>query len=439
MNEELLNQHQREWETFDVMQAMALDDLITGEIEIRKRFGMIDAHLPFQERNKIARDRQAWIDEWGGRGRQAKTLTARQQEQTEDQETEAMLEDMYRQTQADDGLKEEIAHALDEKEAVTSFYEVRDEPVPAATQQRFAKRLLELRDRYDGKEPQQRRTLDDDDLEQEAESMQDLTRQHEIIRMHYQRAEYIPQTSIEQMAKDKQGFQEETETYRLFQKSLLEGRPRYEDAVDNGTAQKSVPGSTESGDETDGLIPNRDAGSAIEDHRPIPEETYETKVSQMVRNVQWQELKTEQDLIALEYHYNIKEAIPPATQRRMDKAFAEFKAKWDNEKPEVRPDGWKTLDEDDLKNEFQSWRNLMVSHNVVEYFYARQNMQVPLSTRDRQLREVDNYQREVDTYKASLSQQPAGEKAQATAEDFKAQLKALRERNHQSGPRPKPG
>lgn len=220
----LSEEHQRQWDTFDVLHAQALDELIQGEIGIRKEYGMVDAHPPFEARNKIQRNRQAWTDEWGARGSQSKMITEWQQEETETQENEQMLEDMFQQKQADDQLKDEIGHALEEKEAVTRYYELRDEPVPSGTQQRFAKRFLELKDRYDGTEPQPRRTLDSHDLQNEAESWQDLVKQHQIIRMHYQRAKYIPDASVEQMANETKGYKQEVEANRPAEKVLAEAQ-----------------------------------------------------------------------------------------------------------------------------------------------------------------------------------------------------------------------
>lgn len=234
MKEELKDKHAREWEVFDVLANMALNDLIQEEFSVYKQYGMLSDHLPQEWRDKLDRKRQAYIKEWGGQGTEAARVNSWQQREIKENDTDMMLEDMFKQHQKDEVLKDEIRSAFEEKYAVTSYYELKDQPVPQATQQRFAKRFLELDDRYNGREYQQRRTLDEDDLIKEAESWNDLIKQHEIIRMHYQRAEYIPQTSVAQMKKNVQEFNEEIETHQLtharneFKEQLKEMHQRQE-------------------------------------------------------------------------------------------------------------------------------------------------------------------------------------------------------------------
>lgn len=215
MKEEIENKHAREWEIFEARSNKALDDLIEEEISIYKQYGMLSDHLPKEWRDTLERKRRAFIGEWGGRGSEVVTLNARQREEIKDQEDGSMLMNMFMQHQADKELKKEIAHALEEKGTVTSYYELKDQPVPHATQQRFAKRFLELGDRYNRRDYQQRRTLDEHDLNNGAECRYDLVKQHEIVRMHYQRAEYIPQTSVAQMQKEMREFDEEIEAHQL--------------------------------------------------------------------------------------------------------------------------------------------------------------------------------------------------------------------------------
>jgi hypothetical protein len=215
MNEELNDKHAREWEAFETRSNKALDDLIEEEISVYKQYGMLSDHLPKEWRDTLERKRRTFIGEWSGRGTEVVRLNTRQREEIKDQEDGSMLMNMFMQHQADEELKKEIAHAIEEKDTVTSYYDLKDKPVPHATQQRFAKRFLELGDRYNRREYQKRRTLDEDDLINETESRNDLIKQHEIIRMHYQRAKYIPQTSIAQMKKEVQEFDGEIEAHQL--------------------------------------------------------------------------------------------------------------------------------------------------------------------------------------------------------------------------------
>jgi len=233
MNKELSDKHTHEWEVFDVLSTMALNELIEEEISVHKQYGMLSDHLPQEWRNKLERNRQTWLQEWGGRGKQATKLASSHQEEIEEDDIGKMFDDMFRQDEADRELKREIELAIQEKNAVTSHYELKDRPVPNATQQRFAKRFLELQDRYEGKEYQIRRTLDDHDLNDEAECWNALIKQHEIIRTHYQRAEYIPQLSIVQMKKEVREFNAEYMTFRQLNKAQTkeEADPAQADAT----------------------------------------------------------------------------------------------------------------------------------------------------------------------------------------------------------------
>ncbi len=215
MSKKLSDREQMQWDAFEILQKQSLDELIQSEISIRKEFGMVDANLPFQSRNQIQRDRQAWIDEWGALGQNAKMVIDQQQEASKEYEMAKQLDEMFQHAIEDDHVKERISHAIEEKDAVFSYYELKDLPVPNATQQRFAVRMLELKDVYDGKYYEERRTLDDHDLAHEEESLEDLIKQHEIIRMHYQRAEYIPNTSDRYMISEMYSFRAEILAHNL--------------------------------------------------------------------------------------------------------------------------------------------------------------------------------------------------------------------------------
>jgi hypothetical protein len=158
-------------------------------------------------------------------------------------------------------------------------------------------------------------------------------------------------------------------------------------------------------------------------------QTDEETPLQKERNLRWLELETENVIIANEYQEELKKPLPAATQRRMEKNIAAFKAQYDGEQPLTPLEEWSTLDKEDFENHFQSWRDLMTSHNIVEYHYAVQGIEVPEVTKERQIDEVQDYQREMDTHAEEQKQD------EIIIGKFREQLQSLR----QKAKHPRPG
>ena len=227
MDKELLQRHEFQWETFSVLHRQSLDELIKNEIETRKPFGMRDDHVPKLLRDKLERDRDAWLDEWGPKGRQVKGIEQWQQnelrlsEQADDNDintfSEAEMDDMFQHFIAEEELLSQMKELTSELDAIRDHYKNAGKEVPHATQQRMAKHLVTLREKWDGKPSSipldKWRTLNDEDLGNYTKSRQELDDHHNIIADHYRHPDDIPATTIARITQDEMDFAKEVNAY----------------------------------------------------------------------------------------------------------------------------------------------------------------------------------------------------------------------------------
>ncbi len=263
MNKNLKEQHRLEWDIFFTNRSDALNKLHDDEQLILKQFMNQGEGLPDDWEEKINRDRDNWMMDWGIQGRHAKAIEERQkqetalQEQTIREESDIRLLDLHTGKQIHEmgrhsrdtgtqlqfnldgnnppNLHEEPVsegtrkskwdELFEEQEAIRYHYAIEKEYIPLATQRRMAMQVDVFRQKWENAPTEATNTdwetLSPKELENEFQTWRDLADQHKVIEELYRYEANIPEATVDRMKDDIRQYWKEMDRYkaRLSQSS----------------------------------------------------------------------------------------------------------------------------------------------------------------------------------------------------------------------------